>query len=589
MDTRIKEHLYTKTQPGPSWTGITISDALATARYRYVGTNEEAEELLTRPPRPPEGNPRLAITVEEPGNSPTTPKPSRVVISCPNNPVYFVDTRDLDPKLVQQLWQILARRPLLVHDTRQVMPLMMQAGCQWPQNLFCLTTMARLVENRAYPEQKEQWTYDLASLCERYLPSVDGPHGNPNRQHHALLDKLMRATVGANLMSVCQLEHQILPIAYNMKRVGIAVNKSQLQQVELKYGEDVQKLAGQIRHQLQRPDLNLEANEAVLKALQDNGIQVNSTAQDDLSLGRHPVADLLIHYRQSRTLCSDAAKCLEAVEADGRIHPDWDPLGTGTGRFTCKNPPLQSLSGNRDLRSCFVPAQGHVFVSCDYAQADLRPIAFLSQDEAMLDIFRSGQDFHTVTAARLLRVDPEQVTPEQRKVSKAVVFGVTYGMGGDKLAKEATVKFNLPWTAEKAEQFIDDFYALYPGLQTWREHIRTLATTATEARTTLYRRRRLLPKGPEHAYYRFARLLNMPAQGTIADAVKEAMIQISSKLDESGCIVVNFHDELVVEVVQDRAGEVADMIKAEMQVALGHALDTVPVHAEARISSSLAK
>jgi DNA polymerase-1 len=216
-------------------------------------------------------------------------------------------------------------------------------------------------------------------------------------------------------------------------------------------------------------------------------------------------------------------------------------------------------------------------------------IAFLSKDEAMLRIFRANQDFHTITAASLLETTPEQVTSEQRKVSKAIVFGVTYGMGGDTLAKAARSNYDLPWNTEQASKFIHTFYDLYPGLHTWRERTRGSARTTTEAHTTLYRRRRLLPDGPEHEYYRFARLLNMPAQGTVADALKEAMIRISSKLNASGCIVANFHDELVVEVVQERAEELAAMISTEMQGALANALTGVPVKAEARIVPSLAK
>ena len=407
-------------------------------------------------------------------------------------------------------------------------------------------------------------------------------------QLHILFEKLIQTTCRACLAQVWKLEHQLLPVVYQMKQLGIKVDRAQLEQVERQYGDEAKELAGQIRQQLQLPDLNVEANEAVLNALQGIGVNITSTAAEDLSDVEHPVASLLIRYRRSRTVYNDAAKCRQAADDGDRIHPDWDPLGTGTGRFTCKNPPLQSLSGNPDLRRCFVPAEGHAFVHCDYAQADLRPIAYLSEDQAMLEIFRSGQDFHRVTAANLLKIASEEVTPDQRKVSKAVVFGLTYGMGADKLAKEARCKFNLEWTTQEAEEYIQSFYGLYPGLRAWRETNQILAKTKTECRTVLLKRRRLLPEGQTHEYYRFARLLNTPAQGTVADALKEAMVQIWRKLGDTNRIVANFHDALVLEVPKDHAEEVAALVSDEMQTALGKALPDVPVVAEAKISQSLA-
>ena len=255
--------------------------------------------------------------------------------------------------------------------------------------------------------------------------------------------------------------------------------------------------------------------------------------------------------------------------------------------MSCSRPALQSLCKEPQFRQALIPAAGYAFVQCDLAQADLRPLAYLSKDEQLVEALQVGRDFHQFTTAGLLGKDPDQVTAEERCLSKALIYGIVYAMGVAELARQARVKYGLNWSRDDAAGFLQRLLDLYPGIQRFQADCREKSVTATEARTIAYRRRRLLPEGPEHQHHRYTRLLNTPAQGTVADAVKEAMIAIDRQLGTAGVIVLNLHDELVVEAAQ--AEDVARLVETEMVKALERVLPGVPVEAKARVTKYLSK
>jgi DNA polymerase-1 len=177
--------------------------------------------------------------------------------------------------------------------------------------------------------------------------------------------------------------------------------------------------------------------------------------------------------------------------------------------MTCQNPCLQSLKNDPQFRAALIPAPGYRFVRCDYAQADLRVLAFKAQDPSLNEALAPDHDFHRYMAANMLGKSPESVTAEERKLSKAIIYGVSYVMTPEGLANEARLSFGLTWTARQAQDFLEHFFDTYPGMRAFYNQTREEAQTSTEARTVHHRRRRLLPGGPEHVTYRLRRMLNL--------------------------------------------------------------------------------
>ncbi len=493
------------------------------------------------------------------------------------------------PKVTSTLADNLHQLPLLVFNGAEVFGRLAELTGHWPTRSLCLMTMLRVLENGATTDDGKPLSLELDAVLERYgLPS--GPQaGNPTSRLHKLRDVLLGRLAKVGLWPTYQLELKLMPVTHRMHTRGIRVDAARLEQVRQDYEARAATAAAEL-HTVLGQDLNPDDNNAVLAALQGLGLAVKGTNKRDLCRHlKHPAVQALQAYRELQGVHTTARSFLAAIGKDGRIHPNWHPFGADTGRYSCSGPPFQGLSRNPDLRRCFLPRPGFVFVRCDLAQADLRPLASASQDPEMLAIFREGRDFHRETAAKLMDKPVADVTPAERDVSKAIVFGVVYGMGAESLAEQALMNYDIIWTPEEAQSWMDRFFNLYTGLRDWRDAIRQEAATATECRSLSLKRRRFLPIDPGERGYRFRCLLNQPAQGTVADAVKVAMINIAAKLDPEDAIVANVHDELLLEVRAERAEEALHMMPAEMENALASMLTGVPVKTEAGIYASWAK
>ena len=405
--------------------------------------------------------------------------------------------------------------------------------------------------------------------------------------HHCLFDELSRKLREADLEAVFNLECDLIPVTQAMRARGILVDQAALRHVADTRRQEVEAAVEALRNSLGVPGLNPNKNEELLHAFRRNGIQLPGTSKEDFVDIDHPAVEFLQGCRSGKIIADVAAECLRRIGDDGRLHPEWDPFGTDTGRFSCRQPALQSLSRDPDLRRCFVAAPGKVFVRCDLAAADLRPLAFLAQDERLIEVFRQGDDIHRITAAALLGKPVEQVTSEDRKVSKLVIFAVVYGVAPKSLCTVAAVQHGKKWPVTYAHDLICRFFDLHLGLARYRDKLKAQATAATECRTIALRRRKLLPPGPEQEGYRFRCLLNMPAQGTVADSIKKSMVRLSRFFPAGAGIVANFHDELVLEVPETLSESFVIILETTMRLNLEGMIPGIPVKAEARISKSL--
>ncbi len=309
-----------------------------------------------------------------------------------------------------------------------------------------------------------------------------------------------------------------------------------------------------------------------------------STNADVLEkLKDHPlVADVLTYRQYAKLKSTYADGLLKVIDPDGRIRTSFQMTVTATGRLSSTEPNLQNIPTRTELgskmREMFVAAPGHVLVDADYSQIELRLLAHISGDTAMQQAFLSGEDFHTVTAARVFHVPQDQVTHQMRSRAKAVNFGIVYGISAFSLSQDIGV------TVQEAKEYMDRYFATYTGV---KQYMTDVVDKAREQGyvETLWHRRRALPelKSSNFNMRSFGErvALNMPIQGTAADIIKLAMVRVHSRLAREGLaarLIMQVHDELIVECPEEEAPRVEALLQQEMQ---GVAELSVPLLAEA--------
>ncbi len=307
--------------------------------------------------------------------------------------------------------------------------------------------------------------------------------------------------------------------------------------------------------------------------------------------GKHPIVQSVLDYRMLTKLKSTYADgLLKLIDPDGRIRTKFQMTVTATGRLSSTDPNLQNIPIRRELgshiREMFIASKGSVLVDADYSQIELRLLAHISGDEHMREAFLSGEDIHTVTASQVFNTPIDEVTPLQRSRAKAVNFGIVYGISAWSLAQDIGV------TQAEAKAYMDAYLSKYDGV---REYMKTIVDKAKQDGyvTTLYARRRDLPelKSSNFNTRSFGErvALNMPIQGTAADIIKLAMVNVYNRLKAEGLkarLILQVHDELICECPESEAQKVADILSEEMS---GAVKLSVPLTVEAKTGHSWAE
>ena len=307
--------------------------------------------------------------------------------------------------------------------------------------------------------------------------------------------------------------------------------------------------------------------------------------------GIHPIVGEVLEYRQYAKLKSTYVDgLLKVIPPDGRVRTSFQMTVTATGRLSSTEPNLQNIPTRTELgselRRMFVADEGKVLVDADYSQIELRLLAHISGDEAMRDAFLSGEDFHTVTASHVFGVPLPQVTVQMRRAAKAVNFGIVYGISAFSLSQDLGV------TVADAKAYMDAYFARFPGVKQYMDGVieRAKAEGYVE---TLFHRRRALPeiKSSNYSMRSFGErvALNMPIQGTAADIIKLAMIKVDARLRAEKLearLVLQVHDELIVECPESEAERVKALLQEEME---GVAALSVPLVADAKAGRTWAE
>ncbi|MCL2199121.1 MAG: DNA polymerase I [Defluviitaleaceae bacterium] len=392
-----------------------------------------------------------------------------------------------------------------------------------------------------------------------------------------------------------------LPLAYllaEIETIGIKVCKPTLENFGVEMDKKIAALTTLI-HDFAGEDFNINSpaqlGEILFTKLGLKGGKKTqkgySTAADVLEnlKDKHAIIPLILEYRAVSKLKSTYVDGMIPLIREGtsRIHSTFHQALTATGRLSSAEPNLQNIpvrtALGRELRKAFVPAEGCVFLDADYSQIELRLLAHISDDPVLINAFKENQDIHRLTASQVLHVAPEDVTPEQRNNAKAVNFGIIYGISAFGLSEDLKIP------VKEAEGYIKGYFEKYPGVKKYLDE--TIAAAKKDGYvSTLYNRRRALPelKSSNFNTRSFGErvAMNMPIQGTAADIIKIAMLNVAARLKRENFrtqIVLQVHDELLLESPKEEAERVAIILKEEMENA---AQLSIPLAAEVNVGES---
>jgi DNA polymerase-1 len=380
-----------------------------------------------------------------------------------------------------------------------------------------------------------------------------------------------------------EVEGPLIPVLAAMEHTGIRVDKSLLthlsQEFEQRLAVDEQSIydSAGMTFNINSPK---QLGEVLFEKLQlpkgrktKTGWSTDVKVLENLSVA-HDLPALILQYRNLAKLKSTYVDKLASLchPATGRVHTSFNQCGTATGRLSSSNPNLQNIpirtEEGRRIRSAFIAAQGCSLLSADYSQIDLRVLAHYSQDQALMAAFRNGQDIHRRTAAEIFFVAPELVTSDMRRVAKTINFGIVYGMSSFGLSSQ------LRLSRKEAQTFIDRYFAHFSGIKEF------MGSVVQQARangyvTTLLGRRRYLPdiNSSNRVQREFAErtAINTPIQGTAADIIKLAMLLVQEELERrqlQSRLLLQIHDELVLEVPDGECEEVTVLVQRQMEDAM---------------------
>ena len=381
-----------------------------------------------------------------------------------------------------------------------------------------------------------------------------------------------------------EVELPLVPVLREMEDAGVRIDVPKLKQAETALTEELNALEQRI-YALAGEPFNINSPRQVGELLFDK-LQLDSKAKKSKTgqystseevlvalKEKHEIVGLILDYRELKKLISTYISTLPGyIAADGKIHTTYNQTVTATGRLSSSNPNLQNLpirsERGRFIREAVIPDEGCLFLSADYSQIELRLMAHFSQDEHMLAAFRSGQDIHAATAAKIYGLPIDQVTKDQRRKAKTANFGIIYGISAFGLAQQ------LDCSRSEAKQLIDDYFAAFPRVISYIESQKELARQKGYAET-LFGRKRYLPDIHSHnaTVRSFAErnAVNAPIQGTAADIIKMAMVSIHRRLKEENLqtqMIMQVHDELNFNVPVSEVDRVREIVVSEMQNAV---------------------
>ena len=488
---------------------------------------------------------------------------------------------------------LLGRMNCVCHDVKSTMHRLDELGLAFGEFIFD-TALA------AYDLNPSQSDYPVSKLATTFLgATVDDGDAAACAEALWNLRPVLKAELERNGMTRLyqEIEFPLCGVLYRMECLGIDIDRAQLIQFGEMLTQRIDECEKLIFSYSEEP-FNINSTKQLGTLLFEKlglppvkktktGYSTNADVLEKLK-NKHPIIPAIMDYRMLTKLKSTYAEgLLKEIREDGRIHTTFQNLVTATGRLSSTEPNLQNIPVRTDLgaeiRKMFIPKSGHVLVDADYSQIELRVLAHIADDANMCHAFQNGLDIHAVTASQVFGVPVEEVTSLQRRHAKAVNFGIVYGISEFSLSEDIGV------SRYEAKEYIESYLANYRGVRAYMKNVVEDAKNRGYTET-MFGRRRYIPElkssnfnvrsGAERM------TLNTPIQGTAADLIKLAMIRVDKALRENfpkAKLILQVHDELIVECPEEQAEAVAALVSREMEAV---AELKVPLTAEAKFGKS---
>ncbi|HST52473.1 MAG TPA: DNA polymerase I [Pyrinomonadaceae bacterium] len=521
--------------------------------------------------------------------------PAGLAISFAPNTAHFISFEEFEggrEQAVPMLRDVLSNGLLSksVHDLKRAVALLSNAGVE-VEGVEDDTLLA------AYLLDPVRSRYDLGDLAREFAGS-EGWTEAPGESWTAdewraaeaadftaqVADALHGRVLEQGLESIySEIELPIAPLLHRIERAGLRVDTSVLGELSTLFGAELEKLTAEI-YKLAGHEFKINSPKQVGEVLEQLNISTNrktatgqvSTSRavlDELAAQGFELPRLLIEFRELDKLKATYTDALPPlIGPDGRIHSELNQTVTATGRLSSSSPNLQNIpirtELGRRIRRAFVPEQGNVFVAADYSQLELRLLAHITKDPQMLDAFQKGEDIHERTARLVFGAKTKEELKERRRFAKIVNFAIAYAVEPFGLSQRVGI------SRKEAKQVIEDYYRTYAGVRRYMDGIPEQARESGVVRS-IYGRIRPVPAVNDRNGTIRARAereaINMPIQGTASDIVKIAMLKVDEALRSAGLsaqMVMQVHDELLVEAPKQEAKQVAEILKREMETAV---------------------
>ncbi|MDD6034312.1 MAG: DNA polymerase, partial [Oscillospiraceae bacterium] len=474
-------------------------------------------------------------------------------------------------------------QPLVTFDAKPVYRLAFRMGRTFKAPMEDLKLAAYLLSS-------SEKSYSLSEMQEAYLPGLKTEGDAPFREAAALLP--LRDAV-CTILSERQMdflyreiELPLCEVLASMEEEGFMVDESGITAFGVLLDSQIEALKQEIT-ELAGVEFNLNSTRDLADVLFNRlglppkkktktGYSTDAEVLESLR-GLHPIVGKILEYRQLSKLSSTYVVGLKkCIQPDGRVHSTFNQTETRTGRISSAEPNVQNIPVRTplgaEMRKFFVAKEGFTLVDADYSQIELRLLAHISGDENMIRGFREGADIHRMTASQVFGIPFEQVPPQMRSRAKAINFGIVYGISAYSLSQD------IHTSVKEAKQYIEDYLHTYSGVDAY------MKASVEKAREqgyveTLFHRPRYLPdihsKKPALRGFSERVAMNMPIQGTAADIIKLAMNRVYRRLKEEGLhsrLILQVHDELLVETALDELDRVREIVRTEMENAVSYSV-----------------
>ncbi|MGZ4902108.1 MAG: DNA polymerase [Halobacteriota archaeon] len=581
-----------------------MSDQSLSKGCEYVTTEGQLADVLERMRL----SHALAVTLETTGPDPFVDQIRTLHLAVYNHPVAVIDYIQLSQRELTELHALL-ETPItkVMHGGKIALKFLYQAGFSLSPPYFDTMLASQLLKGGI------EGTHDLRSVAHAYLHEeilrrCSNPRADTLTEQQircvgytaqvvlALYAVLLRHIEKIGLITCMRLECDCIPAVAAMELCGMLVDKARWQELQAMYNRLEGDLANEVCHHLVTSGqltlsgvaaLNLGSPQQMKHAFRSVGVPVRNVREDELLKYEklHPAVPSYLRYKHVLKVKNGFLDALprHIHPSTGRIHPTFLQIGTVNGRFACRDPNLQQIPRDDEVRGCFVAASDHCLIIADYAQFELRVVADISGDHTMTSAFQQGQDLHRLTASLVLDTPIDQVTKEGRLIAKVLNIGLIYGMGARSLRRYANYIYGVHFTLEDAIEFRTRFFDAYAGLRAF--HRSMDRSSITSVRTLSGRIRRWM--GGEEP--KLTELLNTRVQGTAADIMKRALSLLHGTLEGTEArIICCVHDELLVETPLVCAPEIADTVSHYMRTAGDEFLQNVPLDVDVTTATSWA-